>query len=251
MKSTTLGNLRVSLSAAAVLLLTAAVAAAQPSGAPTQMNSQEFENWIAGAAGQNPSACRAAVDRLAAGRTVSDKAIRHCVELHANAGGGGSRQRAETERFIDEVLPLVTGRESLRASLLARKGSLAVGAGEFAKASEAFESAWKVIEPVRLQTDVQRQTILVSLGQSLLSQKKNEDAGRYFLLAMSYPWYTITGRPEEFQQLRDQYLLAARGLIESRRHNLKALQEITFVPATETELAPFLKKAIQEAGVQK
>jgi hypothetical protein len=51
--------------------------------------------------------------------------------------------------------------------------------------------------------------------------------------------------------LRDQYILAGRGLIATRRGNLQALEQIVFVPATEKDLRPELDKAIAEAKAGK
>jgi len=203
------------------------------------MTAQEFEDRVAKS--DNPAAlCRGVTERLSADRNVTDKTVLLCVQaLGAN--------RAEADRFVDQVLPLLAGRESLRAEVLSRKASLAVGAGDFAQASAAYESAWKIIEPLKLHSDLQRQRILVGLGQSLLSQKKNKEADAIFLRAMAYPWYTVQN-PEDMQQLRDQYLQAARGLISSRRGNATALREIVLVPATEKELRPLLDRAIQEAA---
>ena len=191
---------------------------------------------------QNPAAqCGTIADRLKTDRNVTDATMLRCVETVA-------ADRAAAEHYIDQLLPLLTGRDSLRAALLSRKASLALETGDFAKASAAFEAAWKAIEPVKLKTDLQRQKILVGLGQSLLSQKKNKEAEGYFLQAMSYPWFTVTQDPQTMQQLRDQYIQAARGLISSRRGDAAALREIFFVPAVEKDLKPLLDRAIQEAS---
>jgi len=103
----------------------------------------------------------------------------------------------------------------------------------------------------RLNGDLQRLTTLVKLGQALLSSNKKSDAEGYFLQALSYPWYTVTGYPEIQQQLREQYIMAGRGLISSRRGDLAALQQIVFVPSAMEELAAVLERAIQEAKTQR
>jgi hypothetical protein len=67
-----------------------------------------------------------------------------------------------------------------------------------------------------------------------------------FQKAQLYPWF-VAGDNKSLMAMRDMYGQAVRGLIESRRGNLKALQETSFFPAFEAELRPVLDTAIEEA----
>jgi hypothetical protein len=221
------------------------------------MTAHEFEQWIfqrASIRGVLPDAyCTAVIDRLKADQRVTDRALLRCVEAHiasAEATTSASREKGMQSalQFIDQIMSLLPDRIDLQGRLVARKASLAGAAGDHARAAQWYAQSLKVIEPVRLEADHQRLVALVNMGQSLLAVNRKADAESAFLLALSYPWYTIRGYPEEMQRLRDQYFAAGRGLIEARRGNLAALQQIVFVPSALDELGPILQTAIREAG---
>ncbi|MDE3195422.1 MAG: tetratricopeptide repeat protein [Acidobacteriota bacterium] len=241
---------------AALLLLAGGAMSQNPDF--LQMPALDFERTVFQAADQNrneaPPICRAVIDRLKAGRAVSDRVILRCAEAHitaadrhASPGAPKARVYHDAEQYIQDVLGSLSDRDLVTSQLQARLGDLAVAAGDFRKAAALFQSSYDAIESLHLDVDVQRISTLVKLGQSYLSFGQKKDAERTFLEAMAYQWYTITGHPMELQQLRDQYLLAARGLITSRRGDLRALDEIVFVPATQNELGPVLQRAIDEA----
>jgi len=250
--------------AVVVCLLLAIVSRTAQGQTGGQMTAVEFERSIKQALKSSPNdpsnTCRDVIERLKAERLVTDGTVMACVEASINAddkralsnrAASAANHYASANQFITAVSALLVDRDLLRARLLARQGSLAVATADFSKASQAFEAAIKTVQPVRLDADFQWMTSLVSLGQSLLSQKRNKEAESYFLEALSYQWYTIVGFPSQMRMLRDQYIQAGRGLIACRRGNLKALQEIVFVPATEQELGPVLEKAIEEAKASK
>jgi hypothetical protein len=85
------------------------------------------------------------------------------------------------------------------------------------------------------------------LGESLLAQGKSDEADRRFLEVLSYEWATILGHPQGMGVLRDRYIEGIRGLISCRRGNLKALQDIYFVPSVDPDVRPELNRAIEEA----
>jgi hypothetical protein len=122
-----------------------------------------------------------------------------------------------------------------------------VHSASFRDAADSFQAALVAIEPLHLEVDLLRLTTLVNLGEALLSEGRKKEAEDQFLQALSYPWYAVVGHPEEMQKLRDQYVAAGRGLIDARRGDLKALNEIVFVPATYEVLGPVLEEAIKEA----
>jgi len=186
--------------------------------------------------------CQGIVDDLKSGRYVKDQAILRCVEAFFNSGGSAS-----AVRFIRDLQPLLSDRPKLRAQMLAREGSFWIGSGNFNEAAASFQSSLEILEPVHLEVDLLRLTTLVEAGESLLSLRRKSEAEAYFLEALSYPWYIVVGHPAEMQALRDQYISAGRGLIETRRGNLEALRQIFFVPATSQVLGPVLQKAIEEA----
>jgi hypothetical protein len=186
--------------------------------------------------------CQGIFDDLRSGRYVKDEAILRCVEAFVNSGDSKS-----AIRFIRDLQPLLSDRPKLRAQMLTREGSIWISSGNFKEAAASFQSSLEIIEPVHLEVDLLRLSTLVEAGESLLSLCRKSEAEAYFLGALSYSWYTVVGHPTEMQRLRDQYIFAGRGLIESRRGNLEALKQIVFVPATSKDLGPVLDRAIEEA----
>jgi tetratricopeptide (TPR) repeat protein len=229
----------------------------QPPQDVKRMNAREFDAWttVQVKGSGVSSLCEAVLDRLRGERRTNDAAILRCIDGAAAKENGLGPQAnpanryANTLKLIDDVLAATSGGGNtlLRAKLWRRKASLEVQAGDFAAASEDFAAALKLADPARLEADIERMGILVDLGQSLLSTKRLSDAEQYFLQALSYSFYTVVNYPDEMQKLRDLYIRAGRGLIETRRHNLSALQQIVFVPSTMNELGPLLEKAVQEA----
>jgi len=110
--------------------------------------------------------------------------------------------------------------------MLAREGSFWIGSGNFNEAAASFQSSLEILEPVHLEVDLLRLSTLVEAGESLLSLRRKSEAEAYFQEALRYSWYTVGGHPTEMQALRDQYISAGRGLIETRRGNLEALRQI-------------------------
>jgi hypothetical protein len=221
----------------------------QSQQAPSLMTMGDFDAWVSGQmqTSADASFCRVVLDRLKGERYTSDATILRCVEkTAASEQQAGSRFR-NTIQFIDDLLGIPEINQSMKGKLTRRKGTLLIQLGDFAGATRQFTEALKYTDPIRLEADREHVTVLVNLGQSLLSSGKKSDAEQYFLLALSYPWYTVLNHPEELQQLRDLYVQAGRGLIEVRRGNAAALRSIVFVPASMNELGPVLEKAIQEA----
>ena len=240
----------------AALHILCVTAWAQGGAGKSSMTAQEFETWVlqrANAGNAAPATvCAPVIDRLKEDKRVTDRTILRCVEAHIASAetraGGRAPAFEDANQFMDQVISLLADRHDLAARLFTRKASLAAAAGDNMRAAQLYEQAVKALEPVRLDVDLQRVTALVRWGQSLLAVGRKSEADSAFLLAMSYPWYTVTADPEAQSRLRDQYLAAGFGLIEARRGNLPALQQITFVPALAQRLGPRLAEAIREAG---
>lgn len=275
-----MGRLLVSIRSTAIVLasliyIATAVPAAK-ADSYLDMSATGFENAVREAVAwrpdfrEVPAICPAAIDRLRAERFVTDRAVQWCVEAYVNAAANRALATKSkvlpppsgaAEAYIDEVVPLLVDRDYLRARLLARKGELALGSGNaYQSAAPVFKAALEVVDPLRLNVDVERLKILNMLGGSLLSQgagdpfhltseqqRLRKEADHYFLQVLAYNWYTVVDHPQEMQSLRDRYVDAGFGLIACRRGDLKALQEIHFVPAVDSILRPKLDQAIEEA----
>ena len=147
------------------------------------------------------------------------------------------------ERLGDRVL--------LRSKLRIRAGILARNAGDLERAAKEYEQSLALLTPLRNETDMRRMETLVSLGDTYFQSGDKRRAEVMYLEAMGYAWVAIQDDPEAQHYLRDRYIEAGRGLIESRRGDKEALSNISFYPATQRELGPALEAALKEAGSEK
>jgi len=127
------------------------------------------------------------------------------------------------------------------------RGEIAHEQGQLKPAADAFAEAVDDLHSQHLDLDNKRMYAMLSLGQILLARGNMRDAEKFLLDVLSYPWFLVM-EAEPQARLRDYYIKAGRALIECRRGDLTALQEIFFVPATQGELLPTLKRAIEEAS---
>jgi tetratricopeptide (TPR) repeat protein len=217
----------------------------------TAMKASDFESRLTRSIGADrlsaPRLCPETVARLKADLQVTDRSIRFCAETLTLGKNPSMGAEWNLERYIEELLPLLGDRRQLAAVLLNRGGDAYRAAGEFSKAAEYYRRAVTMSDSNSLEFDLIREKTFVNLGQSLLSLNEKKEAEPYFLRAMAYPWYSLVDQSAEQQEFRDQYVAAGLGLIECRRGNLSALQEVYFVPATEQQLGTRLSAAIQEA----
>lgn len=135
----------------------------------------------------------------------------------------------------------------LRAVLYLIRAELAHEQGHLQPAAEAFAEAVDELHALHLDIDHKRIYAMLHFGLTLLAQGNKRDAEKLFLDVLSYPWFLVMESDVQ-ALLRDYYVKAALGLIECRRGDLAALEEIFFVPATHDELLPYLQRAIEEAG---
>ena len=193
---------------------------------------------------------RMVLDRLSAGSETYDSTLLEVVyawrEFESRNPGQTEKPFARTLALIDELLTHAGHKAALRSVLYIIRGEITYQERLLEPAAEAFLNAVDEMHALHLDVDVKRIYAMVMLGDILIMQGNKTDAEKLFLDVLSYPWYLI--RESDIQgQLRAYYVRAGRRLIECRRGNLKALQNIFFVPATEPDLLPTLKRAIAEA----
>ena len=172
----------------------------------------------------------------------------HAWRRYESATGGQPEPLPfpQTRRLLDALLPYAAHQPMLHARLAAINGDILHELGELQPAAAAYAEAVDDLHSLHLDVDTQRISAMVTLGQILLARGNRRDAEKLFLDVLSYPWYLVM-EAEPQALLRHDYLRAGFGLIECRRGNLAALQEIFFVPATQDELLPALKLAMDEA----
>lgn len=227
-----------------------------------KMTSEEFYTWIMtqrqGYEKKNEAPIlieKAVLERLKSEKYTTDVTVMAAVnawsyyESSQEPGkqiveDGGRFKR--TISFINELIPLVSDRSSLKAKLQVKKADLYHINGHYFEAAEAYREAVNLLKPLHIDIDKMRVENMVKLAGILLASGKKSEAESIFLDVLSYPWYLITD-PEPQQFLRDYYIQAGIGLIDCRRGDLEALKNTFFVPAANAKLEPILEKAIQEA----
>jgi tetratricopeptide (TPR) repeat protein len=225
---------------------------------------EQFEDWAlssrtkAESSKTKPDFCAIVLERLQQGKFVTDQTILTCVtawsyyeqveEADRVKAGVAEYSFDKTLAYLGQVEPFLYGRRPLQAQLLLKKAYCFTTAHQPDKAISAYKEAAALLDPLHLQMDQLRIGCLTELADSLFAAGKKMEAEKLYLEVLSYPWFNVVDNPEALQNLRGLYVRAGRGLIECRRKNYAALKEIYFVPATREELAPFLDRAIAEAG---
>lgn len=222
------------------------------------MKAEEFDNQVkqlrAACKEKNQAPQRLAqllLERLQAEGYTYDGTVLEVVYAWRGYESETSAQPAapfvQTNALIDAVLEFADYKPMLRAVLYLIRAELAHEQGHLQPAAEAFAEAVDELHALHLDIDHKRIYAMLHFGLTLLAQGNKRDAEKLFLDVLSYPWFLVMESDVQ-ALLRDYYVKAALGLIECRRGDLAALEEIFFVPATHDELLPYLQRAIEEAG---
>ncbi|MHC4953278.1 MAG: hypothetical protein ACYTGZ_05260 [Planctomycetota bacterium] len=224
----------------------------------------EFADWVKETrtrlAGQHEAPTEiesALLARLDNGQIVPDRAVMDLAGAwtrHESEQENGDSESASAEarypqtmRVLKELDERLGDNALLRSKLRIRAGILARNAGDLERAGQEYEQSLALLTPLRNQVDMRRMETLVSLAGTYYQLGEKRRAEALYLEAMSYVWPAVQDDPEAQHYLRDRYVEAGRGLIECRRGDLRALENITFYPATQRELGPALKAALKEA----
>lgn len=244
-----------------------------PSSTPSQsatsqptleMSSQEFEHWVAvkkrevdvAVGGVSPNVIGdATLGRLRDSRIVTDDAIISTVVSFLYSENRRSDRSATQKKldysdaivFIEKVLPLISDRPILLAQLHQRIGHLQQIAEDNDKAKEEYEKTVSIITPEIEKLEYAKMEALVQIAGIYYAKRDKVKAEDWYLKALSLDWPTIEDAHIK-QKIFGLYLEAGRGLIQCRRHNLKALKNTFFFPAAMEDLGPVLNAAILEAG---
>lgn len=191
--------------------------------------------------------------RLSIGLFVSEDAIFKSIEIIAANEFKENDKYPKTVYFIDTILNLVYKREGLRNKLLRKKALFLVNSKspekeEYDRAIVAYKKMISSEDSLNLVQDLTLMEANLEIA-NLLSTKKREKekALEHYRLVLQYPFYLIT-EPDAFSKARSAYIRAGRATVQLNRGNLKALQDLYFVPATTSELYPLLRSYIEEIG---
>lgn len=225
------------------------VSTAQRFEAAIKMESERARN-----SHTRPTGLQASVmEQLQSGHYVTDAAIIALINTWSayeapsleHQKVPAAKQFANTIQLINAVQPYTYGRPLLSAQLHQIMAELLRDTGDNKAASQEYQNSLDLLTPLHLSVDQSRMTSLVENGETLYDSGLPRQAETVFLEALSYDWYKVEDS-ETQQNLKSLYIRAGRGLIDCRRHNLAALKEIYFVPATNDVLQPYLDKAIKD-----
>lgn len=190
---------------------------------------------------------RMLLERIQNGMSTYDSTVLEVVYAWRNYESmTGARPFTRTLQLISSLLQQANHQPMLHAALAAINGDIFHEHGNLQSAVAAYADAVDDLHALHTEVDTKWIYSMVRFGQILLLQDNKLDAEKLFLDVLSYPWYLVM-EAEVQPLLRHDYISAGLGLIECRRGDLPALQEIFFVPATQAELLPALELAIDEA----
>ncbi|HVS71279.1 MAG TPA: hypothetical protein VHQ47_08500 [Phycisphaerae bacterium] len=159
-------------------------------------------------------------------------------------------QYPDTISFIAEALQFSDGNPHLRAQLLQLKASALEGESDLQAASDAYGQAAELLVTADVDGDLARIQCFASRG-SLEERLGHKTAAlQAYSQVLSYAWYQVSDS-EKMHEFIDLYEQAGRSTIELNRRDLKALQQLAFIPATLDQLGPPLQAAIKEAQQNK
>lgn len=226
-----------------------------------EMSSDEFTQWVkkrresAYRDRQPPTLIIQAVsERLQRHRWISDETILSAVNAVVSYESSSTTQESRTTvpdfrnalEFVGKVIAGTSDRQALQGLLHRRSAELLRIAGDRTGAMKEYEEAVPLLTKSAVELEQARIDAIVQMADmSYLNGDKGKAEGLY-LKALSYDWYKVDDAKRQ-QELALLYVAAGRGLIECRRHNLKALKNTYFIPATLQELGPLLEKAVSEA----
>ena len=236
----------------------AAFAAGEGAAPAPDMKAADFEAWMTrsrdlGQPGRDPKAWGAALlARIDADRSVTDRTVLACLGAFTGFEGDASvkigiQNYPATRTFIDAAVKRFPDRPVLIAELLRAKADILNNEGKYKEAKETFDSAAALYAKTGLTCDRGKIYCGVTSGDLSYVTKNNIDADARFLEVMSYPWYQVRDA-DALQELRDNYVRAVRGLIDVRRNDNKALEQIYVIPAVNGEVLPLIANAIKAAG---
>lgn len=241
-----------------VLASSGAAAIAAESRAALDLKASEFETWMTHGRdtrkpGEDPRELGAALStRVDADRMVTDQTVLACLSAFRGFEGeasvkSGVQSYPATRGFIDSTVKQFQHQSQLVAELLRAKAELLNLEGKYGDAVEVFDAAAKEYSRMGLACDRGKIACGVTAGELSHVMKNDAGADARYLEVMSYPWYA-TRDAEALQDLRDGYLRAVRGLIDVRRNDKTALEQIYVTPAVYGQLLPLIAKAITAAG---
>lgn len=177
--------------------------------------------------------------------TLGDKEV---IQLVGNAMvSDPDRTQRNSLAFIKRVLPEFNKRPLVKSWLHTKAGFLYGGQGDGKASINDFIAATNQLDKLYAEITVQRQEVLVEMGNQYLGLRDKENADKAFLAAYSFPYWTFPRISlDSKRRIEIAYRRAIRGLILSRAGNVQKLKEIRIIPAA-NDLRPTLEEAIKQA----
>lgn len=150
-----------------------------------------------------------------------------------------------TQRLAKLFLPIVQS-DDAKAQLHEILAYSYEQSDDFVRQVEELAQVQTLLNNLHLSVDKRRSEATLSMAGAVLRTGDKKKADELYSQAFDYPYYAVNDSVYA-QYFRDARLRAAQGLIQVRKNNLPALQNIYFEPWLEKELGDELKSAIQSA----
>lgn len=247
------------------------VPTALPVTEPAQMSSQQFEQWVNAQTErlevaeekneqQSTAALARAIEqalrqRLKNERQTTDISVLSVISHYATYEISKLTPNdppidplaTHSKQLITDVLPLLYGRSELQGRLLQKRSQLFAASKSVNEALEDLRNAAQLLSQTGADVDQHRIESQLEAANILLLHGQKKEADDLYLQVLIYPWYNLQD-PQHMQRIRDLYVQAGMGLIQTRRGSLKGLKELYFAPATWRQLKAPLDAAISAAG---
>lgn len=156
---------------------------------------------------------------------------------------------ARTFAMIDELIPLLEGREWLISRLLGSKAHGLFVMGRLEESYAVREQQFRISKKMEVEIGLQTLEDQVDFADVAAKTQEADVADKLYSYATAFPFYSLTDYPEKSIQARELVIRAASGLIGVRRNNAKKLRQIFLAPAITAAVKGELDNAYKEAGL--
>jgi hypothetical protein len=216
------------------------------------------------------------MNRLEHKKVVLDATVMMLIDAHIDYErslplvSGKTESSAEnlfplSKRLIDKLLPLMINNATLAAHLYAKRGNIYNREGDMRRGAGQLVQSLELISQSSHNADSDL-PILEEAAKTAAFLRAHADAKadavRLYQIILWYPFYRFPhpvnpiGVPAStdkssfslYERAKALYISAGKGLIDLRRGDLKALQDIALLHSSKDVLKPFLAQAIIDAG---
>jgi hypothetical protein len=155
--------------------------------------------------------------------------------------------RISSLALSSNIVAKLNNRPLLKSWFYQRSANIYTSNQQYSEAINELIAATNAIENIYADVTVDRQTVLIKLGNLYLLKGDKENADKAFLEAYSFPYWTFPRiNLDVKRRIEVVYRRSIMGMIMARAGNAEKLKEIRIIPAA-NDLRPKLEEAIKRA----